>query len=347
MKHWMEHHPSLDKFPPFRYRIKRTFKDCLSRQIHEAVAIFLAEEPLLNGKNEYMNNCISRVTVNEDNFERKKRELKEEREENERLIKLEAFKNEKYSLMNGIKRKRNVVTPDRNDNKHVKMLNPENDYYYVQDLYRAIPSFTEDPVMVLCDTQHTSAHHTVPGSTQCLRVTSTAIRSELYISSLHSAWSKRSTCTDRQLAIEYFPGEGGDCTPIDKIKLPCNIQNVQGDDDQGVNNIQEVSTGKSDAAGPPQRGGRISRPTQAPRTSTAQPQQVKVSGRYQSTPHQPQLKNKLKDNYICNLYGWSAWWERVTRKTCRPKKSLVTLAEKVKLSEVEKSRFVNRYYDKY
>ena len=149
--------------------------------------------------------------------------------------------------------------------------------------------------------------------------------------------------------LSIFQGRGGIVPPLTKLNFPviARMCNVQGDDDQGVNNIQEVSTGKSDAAGPPQRGGRISRPTQAPRTSTAQPQQVKVSGRYQSTPHQPQLKNKLKDNYICNLYGWSAWWERVTRKTCRPKKSLVTLAEKVKLSEVEKSRFVNRYYDKY
>ena len=37
VKHWMESHPSLDRFPPFRYRIKRTFKDCLSRQVNEAV----------------------------------------------------------------------------------------------------------------------------------------------------------------------------------------------------------------------------------------------------------------------------------------------------------------------
>ena len=92
VKHWMENHPSLHKFPPFRYKIRKTFKDCLSRQINEAVAIFMSEETLLNGKNEYMNNCISRVMVNEDNFERKKREFKEEKEEEERLLRLEEFK---------------------------------------------------------------------------------------------------------------------------------------------------------------------------------------------------------------------------------------------------------------
>ena len=52
VKHWMEKHPSLDRFPPFRYKIRKTFKDCLSRQVNEAVAIFMAEETLLNEKND-------------------------------------------------------------------------------------------------------------------------------------------------------------------------------------------------------------------------------------------------------------------------------------------------------
>ena len=211
----------MDKFPAFRYKLKRTFKDCLSRQVHEAVAIFLADEPLLNGKNEYMSNCISRVTVNEDNFEKKKREFREEMEEKERLIKLEAFKNEKCVLMNGLKRKRGVESKDYDENKSVKMLNPKYEYSYVQKFY-PLPPPTDDTQIALCDTQHTPTHPgTVTGSTQ--GVASTGIRNELHIS--YDAWSEQSTTTNRLLAIEYLPD---------------------------VNNVQEVSTGMSDAAGPPQ-----------------------------------------------------------------------------------------------
>ena len=97
-------------------------------------------------------------------------------------------------------------------------------------------------------------------------------------------------------------------------------------------------------------GGRISKP---PNPDKAQPEQVQDTVKPRTT-HQSQLKNKkLKDkseNYICNLYGWSAWWERVTRIIARPKKSLVndsqktSLAEKIRLSKAEKSRFVKRYF---
>ena len=49
VKHWMEHHPALENIPPFRYRIKRSYKDCLTRQVNEAVAIMLSKDKLLNG----------------------------------------------------------------------------------------------------------------------------------------------------------------------------------------------------------------------------------------------------------------------------------------------------------
>ena len=197
---------------------------------------FLADEPLLNGKNEYMSNCISRVTVNEDNFEKKKREFREEMEENERLIKLEAFKNEKCVLMNGLKRKRGVESKDYDENKSVKILNPKYEYSDVQK-FCPLPPPTDDTQISLCDTQHTPTHPgTVTGST----------RNELHIS--YDACSEQSTTINRLLAIEYLPD---------------------------VNNVQEVSTGISDAAGPPQWGGRIS----------------KVGEKDNGTPHQPQLKS--------------------------------------------------------
>ena len=39
-KHWMTSHPDLKNPPPFRFRVLRTFKDCPSRQIGEAVSFF-------------------------------------------------------------------------------------------------------------------------------------------------------------------------------------------------------------------------------------------------------------------------------------------------------------------
>ena len=355
VKHWMESHPSLDRFPPFRYRIKRTFKDCLSRQVNEAVAIFMSEETLLNSKNEYMNNCISRVTVNEDSFDRKKRELKEEREKEERLRKLEEFKKEKCDLVNGLKRKRNVEKDDCYENKNIKMLSP--DYEYSYEIQKISP-LSPPTLMVPCSTQYTTTHpYTVTNGIQCGGVACTEIRSELNICSLSSAWSERSESTIGVLAIEYLPGEGGGSTPELELPLQCNAkkeilsieflpENVQ-DEDQRVPNIQEVPAGRSNAAGPPlKRGGRISNPLKQRKPTKDHPQQVQDSVQDDpSTPHQPKENEKLKDksqNYIYNLYGWSAWWERVTRVTCRTKKSLVTgsqkipLAEKIRLSETEK-----------
>ena len=106
VKHWMDVHPSLDVMPPWRFRTIRVFKDCLTRQLSEAVMISLSGDALLNGKCDYLANCISRVTVNEDNYERKKREFREEMDEKERLQKLEEFKKEKSENITGLKRKR-------------------------------------------------------------------------------------------------------------------------------------------------------------------------------------------------------------------------------------------------
>ena len=105
VKHWMEEHPQMMEMPPWRFRTIRSFKDCLTRQLSEAVAISLSEDSLLNGKCDYISNCISRVTVNEDEYCKKKREIKEELEEKERLLKLEEFRREKSGHLTGVKRK--------------------------------------------------------------------------------------------------------------------------------------------------------------------------------------------------------------------------------------------------
>ena len=92
VKHWMISHPSMNSLPPFRIRITRQYKDCLSRQLGEALAIFSSKDTLLNGKNDYVNNCITRVCVQEDDIERKKTLMREEMDEKKEAEDLADFK---------------------------------------------------------------------------------------------------------------------------------------------------------------------------------------------------------------------------------------------------------------
>ena len=118
VKHWMEEHPALGNIPPFRFKIKKTFKDCLTRQVNEAISIMISEDKLLNGKCDYLNNCIARVTVDEDALEKKRREFREMEEEKENTKKLEQFRKEKSSNIGGVKRKRrdNITQDNKRKN---------------------------------------------------------------------------------------------------------------------------------------------------------------------------------------------------------------------------------------
>ena len=71
----------LEAAPQVKIKILRQYKDCLSRQVGEAIANFLSKDSLLNNKNEYIQKCISRITVEEDKYARKKRLLEKEEEE--------------------------------------------------------------------------------------------------------------------------------------------------------------------------------------------------------------------------------------------------------------------------
>jgi hypothetical protein len=97
IKHWLSSHQEEKEVPNFRFKIKGTFKDCLSRQITEAMRIFLSEDEMLNSKNEYLANCLSRVQVSEDRFERKKRELQEDDEEKEHQARVAKLRIERTS----------------------------------------------------------------------------------------------------------------------------------------------------------------------------------------------------------------------------------------------------------
>ena len=82
VKHWMTTHPTLPNPPEVGFTIMGRFKDCLSRQISEALRINLSKDILLNSKGEYGNNCVSRLSVQEDAWEiRKRSRLEEEQEE--------------------------------------------------------------------------------------------------------------------------------------------------------------------------------------------------------------------------------------------------------------------------
>ena len=58
----------------------------------EAIAILLSRDNVLNSKNEYIQNCISRITVEEDKGARKRRLQKEEEAEKEEERAVQEFK---------------------------------------------------------------------------------------------------------------------------------------------------------------------------------------------------------------------------------------------------------------
>ena len=91
LKHWMSSIDEEKEAPNFIFRILGTFRDCLSRQVNEAIRIHYSKDFLLNSKNEYAANCLTRLTINENKVERKKRERKEEEEERETLRKIEGL----------------------------------------------------------------------------------------------------------------------------------------------------------------------------------------------------------------------------------------------------------------
>ena len=82
IKHWMTSHPSLPNPPEMGFKVTGRFKDCLTRQVSEALRISWTGDSILNSKAEYGHNTVNRLSVVEDVKERKQRErLEEEQEE--------------------------------------------------------------------------------------------------------------------------------------------------------------------------------------------------------------------------------------------------------------------------
>ena len=79
-KHWREAHPDEEEMPKFRFRIVKTFKDCLSRQVAESVRIDLRGS-VINSKTVYSRNRLPRLEVEKPEWKRaeedRRRKLKE------------------------------------------------------------------------------------------------------------------------------------------------------------------------------------------------------------------------------------------------------------------------------
>jgi hypothetical protein len=95
VKHWMNSHPVLQNPPEMEFSISARFRDCLSRQIGEALKINFSKDILLNSKSEYNNNSLNRISIQEDAWERRERGRQEEEEEELAKKNVEEFRRKK------------------------------------------------------------------------------------------------------------------------------------------------------------------------------------------------------------------------------------------------------------
>ena len=82
VKHWFNTHPTLDKAPPFRFKIIGQYKDCLTRQLKEAV-ILVKKPNSLNSKGEFGGGSIPRLTIESDRYKMKMKEIEEKEKDDE------------------------------------------------------------------------------------------------------------------------------------------------------------------------------------------------------------------------------------------------------------------------
>jgi hypothetical protein len=80
VKHWFTSHPALDVAPPFRFEVIGRFKDCLTRQLKEAVMLQSIPNSL-NSKGEFGRCEIPRLVIEEDSYKLKIKELEDKKKE--------------------------------------------------------------------------------------------------------------------------------------------------------------------------------------------------------------------------------------------------------------------------
>ena len=108
IKHWVLHHPELERRPRIRFKVIKTFRDPLSRLVAESVLIDKLSN--LNSKSEWRNNRVSRLVV--ETHERKK-DLLNKRLQEEKDASLLASKIE--DLEKRMKKKSDVKDIGRNE----------------------------------------------------------------------------------------------------------------------------------------------------------------------------------------------------------------------------------------
>jgi hypothetical protein len=84
VKHWLGAHPELNNPPAFKFTVQK-----------KTIDIYKSKDSLLNSKNEYVTNCISRITVQDGAIERKMRDRREEEEEKADKMRITEFKKRK------------------------------------------------------------------------------------------------------------------------------------------------------------------------------------------------------------------------------------------------------------
>ena len=83
VKHWLTSHSDLQEPPMFRFRVIRSFKDAMTRQISEAVRIELRGEGVLNSKSEYSRCRLPRLVIDHDGWKKSKQDEKKSLESGE------------------------------------------------------------------------------------------------------------------------------------------------------------------------------------------------------------------------------------------------------------------------
>ena len=90
VKHWFLDHPGEGSLPNFQFRVIGKYKDCLTRQIKEAIRVQNRPNNL-NSKGEWGGGTIPRLVVEKAEWERKKEEVEKTKLKEEEDRKWEAF----------------------------------------------------------------------------------------------------------------------------------------------------------------------------------------------------------------------------------------------------------------
>ena len=123
-KHWfMDHEDELEP-PGFRYKLVGSYKDCLTRQVKEAIRI-LNRPGSLNSKDEFGRSILIRLTVEQSEYVKKKEQIEQNRKQQEEDESWERFV-EKTKSKHG-KRKDNTDIEESNYKKR-KLDEKKNDH---------------------------------------------------------------------------------------------------------------------------------------------------------------------------------------------------------------------------